>query len=339
MLNLDAVIVTFNRLKKLKHALECYDKQTVPFRTLIVVDNHSTDGTIEFLRDWETQNADYKKVVIYLPNNVGGSGGFYEGEKYAVEHDADWAYISDDDAYPEERLVEKFQLFYDQHSNEKMSAVCAAVTYINGEIIDWTRGHIAIKNNRFLETPATKDEYSSPYFEFNAISYVGAFISINAMKQVGLVNPDFFIYQDDIEHSIRLSKYAPMYCVPDLKVAHDTDILTQMTDEDKKRILWKEYYLARNYIYMIIHHYPAIKNAEILHKLDSIRSHRDSSMTIAEKMRLEGVWDAIHGRLGIHKIYHPGMDVNTEDAPYPAIIWQIVYWLLRIRRKFVKNQD
>ena len=35
----DAVIVTYNRLEKLRNALSCYEKQTAPLRTLIIVDN------------------------------------------------------------------------------------------------------------------------------------------------------------------------------------------------------------------------------------------------------------------------------------------------------------
>lgn len=43
-----AVIVTFNRIEKLKKALFSYESQTVVPDILIVVDNHSNDGTHEF---------------------------------------------------------------------------------------------------------------------------------------------------------------------------------------------------------------------------------------------------------------------------------------------------
>lgn len=337
MLNVDAVVVTFNRLKKLQHALECYDKQSVPFRRLIVVDNHSTDGTVEYLKEWESQKAAYEKHVIYLPSNVGGSGGFYEGEKYAMEHGADWVYISDDDAYPEAQLVEKFNAFYNEHKEEKISAICASVTYMNGEVIGSHRLHISVKDKKIEERQATIDEYKLPYFTFDSLSYVGVFLSAKAMEQVGLVNPQFFIYQDDAEHSIRLRKYGAMYCIPEMKVAHDTEILATITQEAMNRIMWKEYYLARNHTYMIAQHYPALKKKAIISILDSVRSHRKKTMTLADKMKIEGIWDAMHGRLGIHKVYHPGMDVTIKNAPYPGTWWQIMYWLLRVRRVICKR--
>ena len=38
-MNIDVIVVTYNRLAKLKKALTCYDSQTTPCRNLIVVNN------------------------------------------------------------------------------------------------------------------------------------------------------------------------------------------------------------------------------------------------------------------------------------------------------------
>lgn len=329
MQKVDAVVVTFNRLKKLQHALECYDKQSVPFRSLIVVDNHSTDGTVEYLKEWEMQGAAYEKHVIYLPSNVGGSGGFYEGEKYAMKHGADWVYISDDDAYPEEQLVEKFNAFYSEHQEEKISAICATVTYMNGEVIGSHRLHICVKDNKIEESQATIDDYKLPYFAFDSLSYVGVFLFAKAMEQVGLVNPRFFIYQDDAEHSIRLRKYGAMYCLSHMRVVHDTDLLNA-TPEHFAKMAWKEYYAARNGVYMIIKHFPSIKDQTINRYMSQIQVRRASSLSAVNKMHLQGIKDAIDGKMGIHAIYRPGMNVPLEKMPYPWLFWKWYYWKLRL---------
>lgn len=54
---LTLAIVTYNRLEKLKHALACYDKQTVMPDAIVVVDNHSTDGTDVYLNEWQSISA------------------------------------------------------------------------------------------------------------------------------------------------------------------------------------------------------------------------------------------------------------------------------------------
>lgn len=49
------VLVTYNRLNKLKITLSHYDDQLERDDVLIVVNNGSDDGTKEYLFDWEKQ--------------------------------------------------------------------------------------------------------------------------------------------------------------------------------------------------------------------------------------------------------------------------------------------
>ncbi len=53
--DIGAVIVTFNRLEKLKKALASYEKQTLLPEYIIVVDNASNDGTKEYLEEWKKE--------------------------------------------------------------------------------------------------------------------------------------------------------------------------------------------------------------------------------------------------------------------------------------------
>ena len=72
------IIVTFNRLGDLKKTLEAYEQQTLPISSLIVVDNHSSDGTDSFLQGWEKEEGAFKRIVHILPENRGGSGSSRE---------------------------------------------------------------------------------------------------------------------------------------------------------------------------------------------------------------------------------------------------------------------
>lgn len=47
------VVVTYNRLELLKECLKQVENQTVPAQKIIVVDNASTDGTAEYLREYK----------------------------------------------------------------------------------------------------------------------------------------------------------------------------------------------------------------------------------------------------------------------------------------------
>jgi len=126
-MNLDIVIVTYNRIEKLKKTLFYYENQSQSFRNLIVVNNNSTDGSFEFLNKWKNEKSNYTKHVIHLSENLGGSGGFYEGQKYALSLFPDWIFIADDDAYADNKMIEDFYKFTQENDVSKFSAICTTV--------------------------------------------------------------------------------------------------------------------------------------------------------------------------------------------------------------------
>ncbi|WP_163601117.1 glycosyltransferase [Fructilactobacillus sanfranciscensis] len=91
-----SVIVTFNRKDLLKKAINSVLTQTYAPTYVIVVDNHSTDGTDELMTTFAS-----RKEIVYVrtSENVGGSMGFYLG--------TDWVSLSDDDAIFETHYFEK----------------------------------------------------------------------------------------------------------------------------------------------------------------------------------------------------------------------------------------
>lgn len=323
------VVVTFNRLSKLQHALDCYDGQTMYFDDIVVVDNHSTDGTGDYLKCWKSRIAPYNKHVISLELNTGGSGGFYVGEKFALTLNPDWIYISDDDAYPYLDVIELFDQFVTTYQGKKPSAITTTVLFPDGTINVGCRAFFSEGDNGYKYLWATENDYTKFSFIHNKLSYVGAFLSAEALRRVGLVNPDFFIYQDDFEHSIRLSSYGPMVCFPAMKVLHDEPRTPPV--ESVLAGLWKEYYACRNIIYLHKIHSPQHFNAVVLNSLKTIKAHRDNTLSSVNKMDLEAIKDARRGRLGLHSIYRPGLKLDgSVSLPYPRWRWKFVYWVLRI---------
>src|SRR5690606_7930067 len=71
-----AVIVTYSRLAKLETVLASVDAQTARPEWIVVVDNASTDGTGAYLAGRD-DIAGF--VVLSLPTNTGGAGGFSAG--------------------------------------------------------------------------------------------------------------------------------------------------------------------------------------------------------------------------------------------------------------------
>lgn len=92
MNNVLAVVVTYNRLDKLKKclaALRSSDKRC----DVLVVDNASTDGT----SDWLPNIHDEGFSFLRSDKNVGGAGGFNIGVRESVSRGYKYVWLMDDD--------------------------------------------------------------------------------------------------------------------------------------------------------------------------------------------------------------------------------------------------
>ena len=300
-MNLTIVIVTYNRLEKLIKTLKCYDNQTVLFNSIVIVDNCSTDGTVEYLKKWSETNTKYEKYVIYKQENSGGAGGFYEGQRFALTLNPDWIYVSDDDAYPALDMVERFNKIIENIDINKTSAICGAVYQNNGSIdYEHRRTYSIEKKYKFIEINSNPGNYKEKFFHVNIFSYVGSFINALALKEVGLCNPSLFIYYDDSEHSLRLLKYGSILCFPELKIIHDSGFGGTLSEN--VLYTWRNYYSLRNYINALKKHYPISAVYVTLKYIYHILKTKEPKTKLIVNSLIDGWLD----RLGKHKIYKPG---------------------------------
>ena len=295
------VVVTFNRLDKLRIALKYFDEQTYKPGYIVVVYNASTDETPEYLSAWKKERSNYKKYVITTEQNLGGSGGFYTGLEFAQTLSCDWIWVSDDDAFPEFDALENAQKYLENRETSMLSAIC-------GEVIN--QGKIDIMHRRtykerglnIVTTSIPIEYYSKKEFEISAFSYVGAILNKEKLKKAGLTRKEYFIWYDDTEHSLRLHKIGKIICVPSIKVHHDVGI------ESTHSLCWKDYYGIRNKADMYRRHfskrcyyfycYTSLIKASIN---DLFGRHREYN-----KVARKAIHDAMHNQFGVDALYKPG---------------------------------
>ena len=294
--NIGAVVVTFNRLEKLKNALNSYEQQTVLPKYIIVVDNASTDGTKEYLDNWKNIDTEYKKIVISLNENKGGAGGFYEGQKAATEQNADWILLADDDLYLDKNYINGINDFIKTDNIQEYSIICGKILEHNKIAI----GHRSVKNKCII--PFHKDieeqEYNKEKFYCDFVSYCGIVVNKEKLIKAGLVNSEYFIWDDDWEQTYRMRKLGKIICLTNLFANHDTENV-------KKTLTWKIYYDYRNSLDLIKQHFKLRFPVAVLFLLLKavillFRSKEDFLI------RLTGIKDGIMGNMGLHHIYRPG---------------------------------
>jgi len=247
-----AVVVTYNRLHQLKITVpRLLASAPEHLEAVVVVDNASTDGT----HDWLLSQTDPRLRAIVSPENLGGAGGFNLGLRRAMEiYEPDWVVVMDDDARPALGTLAAF------HAADlsDWDAVAAAVYYPSGEICEFNRP----SRNPFA-SPATflryalglgdvahltPGDYCGAAQAVDWATFVGLFLSRQAIGRVGYPDPRLFIYSDDVLYTLGISAAGGrLGFLPDLHFEHDCSSLAAGTAR-RLNPLWKTYYYHRNQI-------------------------------------------------------------------------------------------
>lgn len=305
-MNIGVVIVTFNRKELLERTLKHFSLQTRKPAYIIVVNNASTDDTEFYLKSWKEKKEDYEKIILDQKENIGGSGGFYEGLKRSLSYEAEWVWVSDDDAIPELNALEVAYNYLESRKNDLsgISAICGQVINCGDIDINHRKNYIT-RGLHIREMPIPESEYEKKDFELNAFSYVGTIINRAKMEQVGLTRKDYFIWWDDTEHSLRLSKVGKIICVPDIRIHHDVG-------SGKFEINWKTYYGFRNMTDMYRNHMPWYCfwyfSLKVIIKTLFLPIFNKNQYEIV--ILREGFRDALKKHFGIHPVYKPGWKVH-----------------------------
>ncbi len=188
-----AVIVTYNRKALLRECLQAVLSQTRPPDHVLVVDNASTDGTGEMLRE------EFPEVeVLRLPENQGGAGGFHEGMKRAYEEGFEWIWVMDDDTVPEASTLFLLLEGAKRHGLDVVGPV--AFSYDEPEKLAYPllrRGILTYEWRSVLQ-----DE---PHFG-QSLLFLGALLNRRVVERVGLPDPRLFIRGDEVEYGRRILK-------------------------------------------------------------------------------------------------------------------------------------
>ncbi|MDY5584322.1 MAG: glycosyltransferase family 2 protein [Arcanobacterium sp.] len=188
--NITAVVVTFNRLEYLKRILNRL-LTISEISKIIVVDNHSTDGTRKWLESLTEENL----TPLFLTENKGGAGGFHEGLKSAFSSGSDYFWLMDDDGLPNPDCLSKLLPF----SNE--------FDFIGPAVV-------AEHDNQLLCFPVRIPNTVTPLREYNAlksaatngvipgvvIPFNGVLLSSSLVSKIGFPRAEFFIWGDDVEY-------------------------------------------------------------------------------------------------------------------------------------------
>jgi GT2 family glycosyltransferase len=212
------VSIILNTNKK-SDTLACLDSllnNTYPNQKAIVLDNHSTDGSIAAIR------TAYPDVhIIELKKNLGYAGNNNVGIEAALRLGADWVFVLNEDIimHPEclQHLIEVGE------QNSQIGVVGPLVYhYDEPQVIQSAGGMLG---RHWQSMHLGKDEldqgqYNKPHV-VEWISGCAILVKRAAIEQSGMLDPNYFIYWEETEWCIRISHAGwRIVHVPQAKIWH-----------------------------------------------------------------------------------------------------------------------
>lgn len=233
-----ALVVTYNRRELLAECLDAVLGQTSPVAELVIVDNASTDGTPELLRERDVLERPEVRYVR-LDENLGSSGGFAAGFRAALRSDAEWLWTMDDDAEPARDCLERL-LAAPPAESPSTACVCPKVVYADGSLNDVMRANFHRRLRPLPESRYRHGEYPS----IGVTSFVGPLYRMEAVRRLDPPKAEFFVWGDDVEYSLRLRRLGEIRLVPEAVVVHKP--LSQ-SHENRRSRFWNAVLPVRLY--------------------------------------------------------------------------------------------
>ncbi len=196
-----AIVVTFNRLALLKTCINAIMSQTTSVDLIIIVNNGSTDGTLEWL-----ESVRHNNFHVINQDNSGSAGGMYTGISTAYKMGFEWFWCMDDDGLPDDLALE--QLFNFAHRKPCM---------MNSLVVN-------IQDSTKLAFPIfgvsnTGDFVDSVIPDITHL-FNGTFIHREVVSTVGLPMKALFIWGDESEYFYRVKHKFPCFTVVNSKHYH-----------------------------------------------------------------------------------------------------------------------
>ncbi|OGH41785.1 MAG: hypothetical protein A3H79_00420 [Candidatus Levybacteria bacterium RIFCSPLOWO2_02_FULL_36_8b] len=219
------VVISLLNFNGKKNTLECLGSlkniKRDNFRlTIMVVDNASTDGSVESIKHYVSSSKHDGIKVIENKENLGFSGGHNVTIEYMFEGGADYVLILNNDTYVQENFLEEllkvgeqdnaigilipkiyfapgFEFHKDRYSKEEKGKV---LWYAGGEM-DWAnvigrnRGVDLVDKGQFDETEETQ-----------LATGCCMLIKKEVIDMVGMLDNKYFLYYEDADLSMRAKR-------------------------------------------------------------------------------------------------------------------------------------
>lgn len=243
------IIPNFNGIKELETLYVSLSLQTFKDFQVILADNGSSDGSVEFT---EKKYPQYK--ILKLGKNLGFSKAVNAGIKYSLsEINSDYLLLLNNDIELKPDFIERAMKTFSEKKDAGFIAV-KMLNFFQRDLIDDTGDFIkAYGGSPLVRGRGEKDtgQYDKPEYVFGACAGA-AFYRKELFLNAGMFDEDFFAYLEDVDLSFRFQ-------LAGYKCFYDPEIICyhKRGETTKKFSGWETYYSEKNLVSLRLKNYPA----------------------------------------------------------------------------------
>jgi rhamnopyranosyl-N-acetylglucosaminyl-diphospho-decaprenol beta-1,3/1,4-galactofuranosyltransferase len=235
------VVVTFNRADLLRGLLQGLADQDRAPDEVFVVDNASTDHTRAVL-DEATASSGLALTPLHSSENLGGAGGFHLGVKAAYDAGHDRIWLMDDDVVPAPSCLRVM-------ADHAAPALMAVREDRSGRVCEKAATRFDLRRPWSVRPKREMVEDRHPHrggmpaeVPLENVAFEGFMVHRSVVTAVGLPDPGFFIFYDDVDYAVRIRRAGfPILALRDAVLVRQLDF-----DQQHDMRSWKGYFMYRN---------------------------------------------------------------------------------------------
>jgi GT2 family glycosyltransferase len=210
------VILNTNRREDTLACLASLSESTYQNIRIIVLDNNSTDGSVEAIR------ADFPDVyIINLVENLGYAGNNNVGIEEALNQGADWVMVLNEDTILNSDCLA--ELIKVGNSDPQIGILGPIVYHHDEPNVIQSAGGLLGKNWESIHLGKNEvdwGQFAKPHL-VEWISGCAILVRASAIKRAGMLDKDYFIYWEETEWCIRIGRTGwKIVNVPQAKIWH-----------------------------------------------------------------------------------------------------------------------
>lgn len=209
------IVLSCNRCKDTLQALDSLSSMTYPNYELVIVDNRSTDGTIEAVQE------KYPSVTLLAQSaNLGFAAGANVGLRRAVERKADFALIINNDVL----VMPSMLTHLVEAMTPQVGAAAPMIYYLDDPKRIWSVGFarhpILLEAQGGARGQIDQGQWQVP-FEVDYLLGCALLVRVSMLRKTGLFDSRYFFYYEDLDLSLRIQKQGyRLITVPQAKMWH-----------------------------------------------------------------------------------------------------------------------